>query len=108
MNWIEETLGYLQLGYFYNIQNDYSTYVIINGTKPTEEELKIQYKNVLKINCKNKSKALISACDWSVLTDVKLINYSQFVEYRAILRDYILNPVENPNFPDEPQPIWAI
>ena len=61
-----------------------------------------------KQNCKDEAKKRISACDWSVLTDVKLINYSQFVEYRAILRDYILNPVENPNFPDEPQPIWAI
>jgi hypothetical protein len=58
--------------------------------------------------CKTKSKELISNCDWSVLPDVKIENKIEFENYRAILRNYILNPVENPVFPTEPTPIWTI
>lgn len=62
-----------------------------------------------KINeCKEKSKNLIALSDWSVLTDVKIENKQEFENYRAILRNYILNPVENPVFPEEPTPIWII
>ena len=108
MNWIQKTLGYLDLQYACSNIDDYNSYVITNGNKPTETELNSEYNNVLKLECKNNAKKRISACDWSVLQDVKLLNQSEFINYRTILRDYILNPVENPNFPDEPQPIWAI
>ena len=78
--------------------------------KPTWIELNILFnnlkENLLIIYCKDTAKRLISACDWSVLPDVKIQNKSDFENYRAILRNYILNPVENPNFPEEPQPIW--
>ena len=60
-----------------------------------------------KINqCKNQAKILIANCDWSVLQDVKVKNKIEFENYRSILRNYILNPVENPIFPIEPTPIW--
>jgi hypothetical protein len=78
--------------------------------KPTEQELIDKYLESLSIialnNCKSKAKQLIFNCDWSVLPDVKIYNRSEFESYRAILRDYILNPVENPDFPTEPVPIW--
>lgn len=61
-----------------------------------------------KQNCKDEAKRKIQACDWSVLQDVKLLNQTEFINYRVILRDYILNPTENPDFPPEPNPIWAI
>lgn len=80
--------------------------------KPTKEAWETEKARLIayqpKQNCKDEAKKRISACDWSVLQDVKLLNQSEFINYRTILRDYILNPVENPNFPDEPQPIWAI
>jgi len=62
-----------------------------------------------KINqCKTKSKELIANCDWSVLPDVKIENKIEFENYRATLRNYILNPIENPIYPEEPKPIWIV
>lgn len=59
-----------------------------------------------KNNCKNQAKQFIASSDWSVLPDVKISNKSDFESYRSVLRNYILNPVENPVFPEEPNPIW--
>lgn len=78
--------------------------------KPTWEELNLEWKkieiNIKKENCKNQAKILIASSDWSVLSDVQIQNKFEFIAYREILRNYILNPVENPNFPTEPNPIW--
>lgn len=60
-----------------------------------------------KQNCKDEAKKKISACDWSVLPDVLLQNKTEFENYRSVLRNLILNPVENPIFPTEPEPIWT-
>lgn len=60
-----------------------------------------------KQNCKDQAKVLIANSDWSVLQDVNLSNKSEFENYRSVLRNFILNPVENPVFPTEPNPIWA-
>jgi hypothetical protein len=57
--------------------------------------------------CKSKAKELISNCDWSVLPDVKIQNKTEFENYRSQLRNLIINPVENPIFPVEPDPIWS-
>jgi hypothetical protein len=80
--------------------------------EPTREQIKvweITYpEDIAKDNCKDLAKKKIANCDWSVLPDVKISNVSEFINYRIILRDYILNPVENPNFPPEPSPIWQI
>lgn len=81
-----------------------------SSPKPTKSELDSQWNEVLEItkkqNCKNEAKKRIQACDWSVLPDVKISNKLDFENYRTILRNYILNPVENPIFPPEPEPIW--
>jgi hypothetical protein len=78
--------------------------------QPTQEQIdtwKVSYPHDIALNnCKSKAKQLIFNCDWSVLPDVKIYNKSEFESYRAILRDYILNPVENPDFPTEPVPKW--
>lgn len=63
--------------------------------------------NLKKSECKNRAKQLIENCDWSVLPDVKIENKIEFENYRSTLRNYILNPVENPIFPEEPQPVWT-
>lgn len=78
--------------------------------KPSNEQIeqwKISYPNdIALVNCKNKAKQLISLCDWSVLPDVQIENKQDFIIYRSKLRELILNPIENPIFPSEPQPIW--
>jgi hypothetical protein len=79
--------------------------------KPTQKEIESWNKEVQiqinKDNCETKAKDLIANCDWSVLPDVNLQNKSEFENYRSILRNLILNPVENPVFPIEPDPIWS-
>ena len=60
-----------------------------------------------KEQCKSESKKRIANSDWSVLPDVNISNKSDFENYRSQLRNLILNPVEEPIFPEEPQPIWS-
>ena len=60
-----------------------------------------------KNNCKEESKKRISSSDWSVLPDVNITNKSDFENYRSILRNLIINPIEDPIFPIEPNPIWS-
>lgn len=82
-----------------------------DNPKPTKEELESKYLDSLSIfkkqNCKNQAKQLIANSDWSVLPDVNITNKLEFETYRNQLRNLILNPVENPIFPEEPQPIWS-
>ena len=66
-----------------------------------------KYHEIQKESCKSKAKELIFNCDWSVLPDVNLQNKSDFESYRSKLRELIVNPVENPVFPIEPDPIWS-
>lgn len=56
--------------------------------------------------CKDEAKKRIAASDWSVLPDVGISNVSAFETYRAALRELIKNPVANPSFPTEPEPVW--
>lgn len=56
---------------------------------------------------KDEAKKRIAASDWSVLSDVGLANQADFVAYRAALRNLIINPVANPSWPTEPQPVWS-
>ena len=78
---------------------------------PTKEEWEAEKTKLIaylpKQNCKDKAKQLIASSDWSVLPDVNISNKSEFELYRSQLRDLILNPVESPVFPEEPQPIWS-
>jgi hypothetical protein len=99
----------------YDINNsfDYDTLIWRSNTnKPSKKELDDKWDNVKLIikkeSCKSKAKDLIANCDWSVLPDVKLQNKIDFENYRSQLRNYIINPVENPIFPNEPQPIWSV
>lgn len=80
-------------------------------TKPTEEEVdakivELDYQAPFKA-CSDQAKYLIAKTDWSVLSDVGLANVSEYIAYRATLRNYIKNPVVDPVWPTEPQPVWA-
>ena len=70
----------------------------ITGSYPTDDMKKEQ--------CVSQAKYLIAQADWSMLPDVGLANVSDFTAYRATLRALILNPVADPVFPTEPQPVW--
>jgi len=56
--------------------------------------------------CVNKAKTLLASSDWSVLSDVNISNKADFEAYRAQLRTLMFNPVVDPVFPTEPQPVW--
>lgn len=78
--------------------------------KPTEQEVndeiaRLEAQAPLDA-CKAQAKDLIAKSDWAVLPDVGLVNISDFKGYRAILRQYILNPVADPIWPTEPTPVW--
>lgn len=77
----------------------------------TNEQIDAEYRRLLEKEpldkCKKKAKELIAATDWSVLPDVGIDNRTEFETYRASLRGLITNPVANPEWPTEPQPIWS-
>lgn len=78
--------------------------------KPTEAEVnaevaRLEAEEPLN-NCKNEAKKRIAASDWSVLPDVGISNVAEFETYRAALRELIKNPVAEPSFPTEPEPVW--
>ena len=78
--------------------------------KPSKVEVdaeiaRLEAEKPLK-DCKAEAKRRIAESDWSVLPDVGLQNVAQFETYRAALRELIKNPVANPSFPTEPDPIW--
>jgi len=57
-------------------------------------------------NCKIHAKMRLLDTDWTQFLDVSLKNKDAFDEYRKIIRQFYLNPVENPIFPNRPEPIW--
>lgn len=79
--------------------------------KPTEEEVFIEIArlsdNAPLEECKAKAKGLIAASDWAVLPDVDILNRVDFENYRNELRTMIRNPIRNPVWPIEPQPVWT-
>lgn len=80
-------------------------YVIWQGKSwGVDTEKKSEYD---KQQCKNIAKMKLSKSDWSVLQDVNISNKPDFINYRSQLRNLILNPVEEPIFPEEPQPVWS-
>lgn len=77
---------------------------IVSAAYVKLEEEKINYGLYL---CKDEAKKRIAATDWSVLPDVGLANVAAFETYRATLRELIKNPVAEPTWPTEPEPIWS-
>jgi hypothetical protein len=78
----------------WNIQNE----LIINPPPPTEQQAKDM--------CVFQSKTRLQLTDYAMLPDVLISNKADFEQYRATVRQYIINPVTNPTFPDEPHPQW--
>ena len=59
-----------------------------------------------KDECVANCKTLLTQSDWSVLPDVGLKNQADYITYRGILRGYVIQPVENPDYPTLPTPVW--
>ena len=63
--------------------------------------------------CKYTAQGLLYDTDWSVLPDVSnstqipyLLNVQEFIDYRSTLRELVINPVDNPNYPTKPIAVW--
>ena len=78
----------------------------INGNE-VQYDLQAVTTQAQKDSCKEQAKALLAKTDWSVLPDVGLANSSDFISYRNTIRNLVTNPVVDPDFPVEPQPIWS-
>lgn len=82
-----------------------------SSPKPTQSELDVLWAStqdtIAKTACKAEAKKRIAATDWSVLPDVGISNAAEFETYRAALRELIKNPVADPVWPTEPEPVWS-
>ena len=79
-------------------------------SKPTYDEVQDEITRLTLEEpftaCKEEAKKRIALTDWAVLPDVGLANVAEFETYRASLRALIKNPVAEPVFGTEPQPVW--
>jgi hypothetical protein len=80
-------------------------------TKPTEEEVQDEITTLTLQEpfdaCKAEAKQRLANTDWSVLPDVVVKNKLEFETYRSQIRELVLNPVADPVWPTEPQPVWS-
>jgi hypothetical protein len=74
---------------------------------PTPEELIAQ--------CKATAVGILNATDWTSIGDVGdpvksnpyLVNQSEFIAYRSTVRNYAVNPVSDPVWPNPPTAQWS-
>lgn len=67
-----------------------------------------------KDSCKQKASQLLYSTDWTTIADVAssinspyLTNQAEFIAWRNQIRELAVNPIENPTWPTEPQPVWG-
>jgi len=51
--------------------------------------------------------SLLSATDWTQISNCGLLNVAAFTAYRAAVRQYAINPVDNPTWPVKPTEQWS-
>lgn len=100
----------------YFIQAIYALYPQVVVTRGNEafdsEDKQVQYDAVLvqeeadKQSCVSQAKAILNATDWTQANDCPLANKAEFTSYRAIVREFAINPVPNPVFPELPSEQW--
>jgi hypothetical protein len=81
----------------------FNAWELIDGKVVVNSDKKSAIK---KEQCVSKAKLLLSDTDWTQVSDVGLENFAEFTAYRKSLRQLVLNPVENPTFPNKPNPAW--
>ena len=91
----------------YTANETYDSIKILSGqTKPSYEEFKEVYDNVVHIiipfeNLRVKRNELLKDTDWTQTNDIGLENEEEWVAYRQALRD--LPSLETPIWPEPPQ-----
>jgi len=67
-----------------------------------------------KNTCKSQATQILNSTDWTTISDVAdptytpyLMNQTEFKQYRAVVRNYAVNPVANPTFPVAPTEQWS-
>jgi hypothetical protein len=67
-----------------------------------------------KLDCKAQAQEILYKTDWTTIPDVAdptytpyLMNQTEFKQYRAVIRGYAVNPVENPTWPTQPTEQWS-
>jgi hypothetical protein len=75
-------------------------------SKPTWVQVQEQLTLILKEDVKDSTRVKLAKTDWAVLPDVGISNVAEFEAYRAALREIIKNPVLDPEYPTEPNPVW--
>jgi hypothetical protein len=98
---------------------DYDTLQWYSDTpKPTQEELDALWPStedeLAKKDCKKQAQEILYKTDWTTIADVAdpiytpyLMNQEEFKQYRAIIRNYAVNPVPNPEWPTQPTEQWS-
>lgn len=100
----------------------YPTVVIIRGDvaydandNEVSYDLALVDEQAAKDACKAQATAILQATDWTSIADVGnpqtanpyLVNQAAFIAYRSTIRNYAVNPVENPVWPVAPTEEWS-
>ena len=101
------------------VGNDYDGLTWISESpKPTQEELDALWpstqESVAKQACKQQAQEILYKTDWTTIADVAdpiytpyLMNQTEFKQYRAVIRNYAVNPVVDPVWPTPPTEQWS-
>lgn len=67
-----------------------------------------------KMSCKQQAQEILYKTDWTTIADVAdpaytpyLMNQTEFKQYRAIIRNYAVNPIADPVWPTQPTEQWS-
>jgi len=85
----------------------------VNGNEVTYDLVAVQAQ-ADKNSCKTQAITILNATDWTSIADVAdptytpyLMNQTEFKQYRAVVRNYAVNPVVDPVFPPAPTEQWS-
>ena len=99
----------------------YPTVVTIRGDVAYDaDENEVSYdlaavdEQAAKNTCKSQATTILNATDWTTISDVAdptytpyLMNQTEFKQYRAVVRNYAVNPVVDPVWPVAPTEQWS-
>ena len=100
---------------------EYSGLVWLDDTisEPSEQEINDEITALTLQQpfdeCKQTASELLYETDWTTIPDVAdptksnpyLVNTAEFVTYRNAVRQYAVNPVQNPVWPTKPTAQWS-
>lgn len=83
------------------------------GNEVTYDSVAVQ-EEADKMSCKAQAQEILYKTDWTTIADVAdptytpyLMNQTEFKQYRAIIRNYAVNPVADPVWPTQPTEQWS-